>query len=158
MKKISSLIASVLLFAGVSFEEAPTKNIVETALAAPQFSTLVTLVKEAGLVEALSADGPFTLFAPTNSAFGKLPASTIAALKSDKEKLAKVLKYHLVSGSVPASKVVTLSSANTLEGSSVAIDSSGKRVKVNNSSVTKTDIMTSNGIIHVIDTVLIPQS
>lgn len=156
MKKLCSLFVTVLMFAGVAVADAPKKNIVETALDAPQFSTLVSLVQEADLVDALSSDGPFTLFAPTNAAFGKMPAETVSALKKDKKKLAKVLKYHVVSGKVPASQVVTLAGAETLEGSKVEITSNEAGVQVNNSAVTQTDIMTSNGVIHVIDTVLLP--
>lgn len=156
MKKISILLISVLISASVALAGTPQKNIVETAVANEQFSTLVSLVKSAGLVDALSSEGPFTLFAPTNEAFAKLPASTLESLKKDKQKLASILKYHVVSGKVPASKVVALSTANTLEGSAVRIDSSKGGVMIDQASVTSTDIMTSNGIIHVIDKVLLP--
>ena len=136
----------------------PTQNIVQIAASNPQFSTLVSLVKEAGLVKTLSGTGPFTVLAPTNAAFKKVPAATLAALKADPDKLRAVLTYHVIPGKVPASKVVTLNgkSVKTVEGSTVKITVRGKAVKVNNATVTKTDIMATNGVIHVINGVLIP--
>ena len=136
----------------------PTQNIVQIAASNPQFSTLVSLVKEAGLVKTLSGKGPFTVLAPTNAAFKKVPAATLAALKADPDKLRAVLTYHVIPGKVPASKVVTLNgkSVKTVEGSTVKITVRGKAVKVNNATVTKTDIMATNGVIHVIIGVLIP--
>lgn len=136
----------------------PTKNIVQVAASNPQFSTLVSLVKEAGLVKVLSGKGPFTVFAPTNAAFAKVPADTLAALKADPDKLRAVLTYHVVPGNVPASKVVTLNGkrVKTVEGSTVRVMVKGKTVKVNDATVTKTDIKASNGTIHVINSVLIP--
>jgi uncharacterized surface protein with fasciclin (FAS1) repeats len=136
----------------------PTQNIVQIAASNPQFSTLVSLVKEAGLVKTLSGKGPFTVLAPTNAAFKKVPAATLAALKADPDKLRAVLTYHVIPGKVPASKVVTLNgkSVKTVEGSTVKITVKGKAVKVNNATVTKTDIMATNGVIHVINGVLIP--
>ena len=136
----------------------PTQNIVQIAASNPQFSTLVSLVKEAGLVKTLSGKGPFTVLAPTNAAFKKVPAATLAALKADPDKLRAVLTYPVIPGKVPASKVVTLNgkSVKTVEGSTVKITVKGKAVKVNNATVTKTDIMATNGVIHVINGVLIP--
>lgn len=131
-------------------------DIVETAAAAGSFNTLVTAIKAAGLVDALKGEGPFTVFAPTDEAFAKLPDGTIDALLKDKEKLTAILTYHVVSGKVLAKDVVKLSEAKTLQGSKVWIDASNG-VKVNDASVVKTDIMTSNGVIHVIDTVLLPK-
>jgi uncharacterized surface protein with fasciclin (FAS1) repeats len=164
MKIIGKLLALLVAFSSTAYA-GPMKsdmkhsgaqlNIVETAMGNSDFSTLVALVKEAGLVDTLSSEGPFTLFAPTNAAFAKIPAADLIALKNDKAKLASVLTYHVVSGNVPASKVVGLSKATTVQGSSVAI-SSTDGVKVGDANVTKTDIMTSNGVIHIIDTVLIP--
>ena len=138
----------------------PTQNIVQVASSNPQFSTLVSLIKEAGLVKTLSGKGPFTVFAPTNAAFKKVPAETLAALKADPAKLKAVLTYHVVPGTVPASKVVTLSgkSVKTVEGSPVKITVRGKTVRVNNARVTATDIRAKNGVIHVINGVLIPPS
>ena len=138
----------------------PTQNIVQVASSNPQFSTLVSLIKEAGLVKTLSGKGPFTVFAPTNAAFKKVPAETLAALKADPAKLKAVLTYHVVPGTVPASKVVTLNGKNvkTVEGSTVKITVRGKSVKVNDATVTRTDIRAKNGVIHVINGVLIPPS
>ncbi|MBE0565174.1 MAG: fasciclin domain-containing protein [Krumholzibacteria bacterium] len=120
------------------------------------FTTLVAAVKAAGLVEALSAKGPFTVFAPTEEAFAKLPEGTVEALLANPEQLKKVLLYHVVAGSVMAKDVVKLTSAETLGGQRVAIDAKDG-VKVNDANVVKTDIAASNGVVHVIDTVLIPQ-
>ena len=130
-------------------------DIVDTAVAAGNFDTLVTAIKAAGLVETLKGDGPFTVFAPTDEAFAKLPEGTLEALLQDKEKLTAVLTYHVVSGKVMAKDVVKLQSAETVSGKSVTVDTSSG-VKVNNATVVKTDILASNGVIHVIDTVLIP--
>lgn len=130
-------------------------DIVDTAVAAGDFNTLVTAIKAAGLVETLKGDGPFTVFAPTDEAFAKLPQGTIEALLQDKAKLTEILTYHVVSGKVMAKDVVKLQSAKTVNGTSVTVDSSNG-VKVNNATVVKTDILASNGVIHVIDTVLIP--
>ena len=109
-------------------------------------------------MKTLSGKGPFTVLAPTNAAFKKVPAATLAALKADPDKLRAVLTYHVIPGKVPASKVVTLNgkSVKTVEGSTVKITVRGKAVKVNNATVTKTDIMATNGVIHVINGVLIP--
>lgn len=131
------------------------KNIVETAVDAGSFTTLVAAVQAAGLVDVLSGPGPFTVFAPTDEAFAKLPAGTVEALLADKEKLTAILTYHVVPGAVKAADVVKLTSAMTVQGGSLRIDTSDG-VKVNNATVVATDIMASNGVIHVIDTVLIP--
>jgi uncharacterized surface protein with fasciclin (FAS1) repeats len=135
---------------------APSKDIVETAAAAPQFSTLVSLVKKAGLVKALSGNSKLTVFAPTNAAFKKVPKKTLEGLLEDKQALRKVLLYHVVAGGVPASKVVKLTSAKTLEGAKVSISVKGKSVYVDEAKVIKADIGASNGVIHAIDSVLIP--
>ena len=115
-------------------------------------------IKAADLVDALSAAGPYTVFAPTNAAFAALPAGTLDSLlkPENKAKLQAILKYHVVSGDVKAADVVKLSSANTLEGSAVAIAVAGGKVKVNQANVTATDIAASNGTIHVVDAVLLP--
>lgn len=133
------------------------KDIVDTAVAAGSFNTLVAAVKAAGLVETLKGKGPFTVFAPTDEAFAKLPAGTVEALLKDKEKLTKILLYHVVSGNVMAKDVVKLKSAKTVQGSSVKITAKDGKVMVDNANVVKTDIATSNGVIHVIDTVIIPK-
>jgi len=130
-------------------------DIVDTAVNAGSFGTLVAAVKAAGLVETLKGAGPFTLFAPNDEAFAKLPAGTVDSLLKDIPKLKQILTYHVVSGKVMASDVVKLKSATTVQGSDVKIDASNG-VKVNNSSVTTPDVAADNGVIHIIDTVLIP--
>jgi uncharacterized surface protein with fasciclin (FAS1) repeats len=131
------------------------KTIVEIAASSGSFETLVTALKTAGLADALSAEGPFTVFAPTDEAFAKLPAGTIEALLADKEKLTAVLTYHVVAGKVMAKDVMGMTSATTAQGKKVTFDTSNG-VMVNNAKVVKADIVASNGVIHVIDTVLIP--
>ncbi len=134
------------------------KDIVDTAVSAGDFTTLVAAAKAAGLVEALKGDGPLTVFAPTDKAFAKLPKGTVEDLlkPENKEKLATILKYHVVEGKVMAKDVVKLTEAETLAGQAVHIDAA-QGVKINNATVIKADIMTSNGVIHVIDTVLLPK-
>lgn len=131
-------------------------TIVETAIAAGNFNTLVAAVKAAGLVETLSGPGPFTVFAPTDAAFAKLPAGTVESLLKDTTKLASILTYHVVPGKVMAKDVMGLTSAKTVQGGMLKIDTSNG-VKINDAVVTTADIETSNGVIHVIDTVLLPQ-
>ena len=136
------------------------KDIAQVAASSPQFSTLVSLLKKAGLVGALEK-GNYTVFAPTNAAFAKLPKSTLAAVGKNPALLKKVLTYHVVKGKAPAAKVVTLNgkSVKTLEGQSVRISIRGGKVYLNGSTqVTKTDVKASNGVIHVINRVLIPPS
>ncbi|WOD37475.1 fasciclin domain-containing protein [Nodosilinea sp. E11] len=130
-------------------------NIVDTAVSAGSFNTLVAAVKAAGLVDTLKGTGPFTVFAPTDDAFAKLPAGTVDALLKDVPKLKKILTYHVVSGKVMAADVTKMTSATTVEGSDVKIDAS-KGVKINDSTVTTADVAADNGVIHIIDTVLIP--
>jgi uncharacterized surface protein with fasciclin (FAS1) repeats len=137
--------------------QAPGMDIVETAVAAGSFNTLATALKSAGLVDALKGKGPFTVFAPTDAAFAKLPKGTVEALLQDKEKLTAILTYHVVSGEVPASQVVKMTSAGTLNGQNVRIMVKEGKVMVNNATVTQADVEASNGIIHVIDTVLLPE-
>ena len=129
-------------------------NIVQTAVSGG-FETLVTAVDAAGLAGTLADDGPFTVFAPTDEAFAALPAGTLDALLMDTAALTNVLLYHVVSGEVLAADVVTLTSATTLQGGNLSIDTSDG-VKVNGATVVQTDILASNGVIHVIDAVLIP--
>ena len=132
-------------------------TIVDIAAGNPDFSTLVAAVKAAGLVETLSGDGPFTVFAPTNEAFAKLPEGKVDALLADIPTLKKILTYHVVAGKVMAADVVGLDSATTVQGDDVKIDVVDGIVKLNDSAmVTATDLEASNGVIHVIDTVLIP--
>jgi uncharacterized surface protein with fasciclin (FAS1) repeats len=137
---------------------AAQKNLVQTAAAAPQFSTLVRLVKQAGLVSTLSGRTNYTVFAPTNAAFAKVPKRTLNALAHDKAKLKAVLLYHVVKGKVPASKVVKLDSAKTVNGARVMIGVRKGKVYVNDARVTKPDIKASNGIVHQINRVLLPPS
>jgi len=132
------------------------KNIVQTAVAAGQFKTLVSLVKQAGLAGALSGKGPLTVFAPTDAAFAKVPKATLAALAKNKAELKAVLLYHVVKGDVTAAQASMLTSAKTLEGASVPIRVSGTKVYVGGAQVIKADVKASNGIIHVINKVLIP--
>lgn len=146
--------------ADVPGETAKRANIVETAVAAGQFKTLAAALEAAGLVEALTGEGPFTVFAPTDEAFAKLPAGTVESLlkPENKEKLKAILLYHVVSGNVTAKQVMKLNgrTVKTLEGGSVKVRTS-HGVRVDDARVTKTDIHTSNGVIHVIDTVLMPR-
>jgi uncharacterized surface protein with fasciclin (FAS1) repeats len=132
-------------------------DIVDTAVKAGSFNTLVAAVKAAGLVDTLKGAGPFTVFAPTDEAFAKLPNGTVDALLKDIPKLKKILTYHVVSGKVKAADFsLTLKSATTVEGSDVKIDASNGSVKVNDATVSTPDVGADNGVIHVIDTVLIP--
>ncbi len=131
------------------------KDIVDTAVAAGQFNTLAKALTEAGLVETLKGKGPFTVFAPTDEAFAKLPPGTLEALLADKAKLTAVLTYHVVPGKVMASDVIKLTEAKTVQGQTVKIDTMGG-VRVDDANVVKTDILASNGVIHVIDRVILP--
>jgi len=140
---------------GYSKKSDAQADIVGTASAAGSFNTLVSAVKAADLVSTLQGEGPFTVFAPTDAAFAKLPAAQLEALLSDKEALTRVLTYHVVQGRVEAAEVVKLSSVETIEGQPVKIRV-GESVMVNNARIVKTDISTSNGVIHVIDTVMLP--
>ena len=130
-------------------------DIVDTAVGAGSFGTLVTAVQAAGLVETLKSAGPFTVFAPTDEAFAKIPAETLNAVLADKEKLTAILTYHVVAGKVMAADVVNLTSATTVQGGTLKIDATDG-VKVNDATVVTADIECDNGVIHVIDTVLMP--
>jgi uncharacterized surface protein with fasciclin (FAS1) repeats len=138
-------------------EMAAKLDIVDTAVGAGSFNTLVAAVKEAGLVDTLKGAGPFTVFAPTDEAFAKLPPGTVEALLKDKAKLTAILTYHVVAGKVLAKDVAGMTTATTVNGAAVAIDASNG-VKVGGATVIKADIEASNGVIHVIDTVLMPPS
>ena len=156
MAALAVAIAVLALPAGVA-SAAPQKDIVETAAAAPQFSTLVSLVEDAGLVNALSGDAKLTVFAPTDAAFAKVPKKTLNALAADKKLLRKVLLYHVVAGKLSAAKVVKRTGARTLEGSRVEFTvRKGGRVFVNDARVITPDIRASNGIVHAINRVLLP--
>lgn len=134
---------------------AASADIVDTAVAAGSFKTLVAAIEAAGLVDTLKGDGPFTVFAPTDAAFAKLPPGTVEALLADKAKLTAVLTYHVVAGRVTAADVGGLTTATTVQGGALAIDTSAG-VKINDATVVTPDVMASNGVIHVIDTVLLP--
>ena len=131
-------------------------DIVDTAVAAGSFKTLATALQAAGLVDTLKGKGPFTVFAPTDAAFAKLPAGALDSLLKDKAKLTAVLTYHVVSGKVMAGDVVKLKEAKTVQGQSLTVSTTGG-VKVDGANVTKTDIEASNGVIHVIDAVVMPR-
>lgn len=160
-KILFPIFSTLLLVAGSALTaqaaNAPAKgaDIVDTAVAAGSFNTLVKAVQAAGLVETLKGPGPFTVFAPTDEAFAKLPPGALDALLQDKAKLQAVLTYHVVPGKVLAADVVKLKTAKTVQGQSLTVDTS-KGVKVGTANVVKTDVMASNGVIHVIDTVLMP--
>ena len=151
MKKL--LIASLL---GLGALSAQAADIVDTAASAGSFNTLVTAVKAAGLVDTLKGPGPFTVFAPTDAAFAKIPKAQLDALLKDKTALTKVLTYHVVPGKVMAANV-SAGKVKTVQGSELTISTMGG-VKVDNANVVKTDIVTDNGVIHVIDTVIMPKT
>ena len=149
-KLISAVAVSLCLVSAAN-----AKDIVDTAVSAGTFKTLATALQAAGLVETLKGDGPFTVFAPTDAAFAKIPKADLDALLADKEKLAAVLTYHVVPGKVMA-KDVKAGKVKTVQGSSLTVSTMGG-VKVDNAKVTSTDIVADNGVIHVIDTVVIPK-
>lgn len=155
-----SLMAMVAVFPANARAAGNSVDVVETAVAAGQFKTLAAALEAAGLVDALKGNGPFTVFAPTDEAFAKLPAGTVETLlkPENKEKLKAVLLYHVVPGNVTADQVTKLNgrSVKTVQGSSVKVKTS-HGVQVDNAKVTQTDIKASNGVIHVIDTVLMPK-
>jgi uncharacterized surface protein with fasciclin (FAS1) repeats len=154
--RLPVLLAGALALALTSVASAA--DIVDTAVAG-KFNTLVAAVKAAGLVDTLKGPGPFTVFAPTDEAFAKLPAGTLDSLlkPENKAKLQSILTYHVVPGKVMSQDVVKLDSAKTVEGHSIAIKTVDGGVMVNNARVTKADIKASNGVIHVIDTVILPE-
>jgi uncharacterized surface protein with fasciclin (FAS1) repeats len=139
--------------------KAPQKDIVDTAVAAGNFNTLATALRAAGLVDTLKGKGPFTVFAPTDAAFAKLPAGTVEDLlkPENKAKLVSILTYHVVSGAVSSAQVVKMTSAKTVEGQSVRISLKDGGVMIDGAKVVKADVLASNGVIHVIDSVILPQ-
>ena len=153
---ITALLVSPL--AAGSYGKKAQKDIVDTAVAAGSFNTLVAAAQAAGLVDALKADGPITVFAPTDEAFARLPEGTVENLlkPENKDQLIAILTYHVVPGKVDAAKVTTLNSATTLQGEAVAIEVKDGKVFVDNAQVVTADVMASNGIIHVIDQVILP--
>jgi uncharacterized surface protein with fasciclin (FAS1) repeats len=147
---------TLMLSAGAQAQE--KKDIVDTAVAAGSFSTLAKALQAADLVDTLKADGPFTVFAPTDAAFAKLPAGTLNDLlkPENKQKLRRILTYHVVPGRVSSADVVKLQTAKAVSGDTIDIAANGGTVRVDNARVVKTDIAASNGVIHVIDSVIIP--
>jgi uncharacterized surface protein with fasciclin (FAS1) repeats len=150
MKKTALAAALVLAASG-----AQAKDIVDTAVAAGNFKTLAAALNQAGLVQTLKGDGPFTVFAPTDAAFAKVPKADLDALLADKAKLAQVLTYHVVPGKVMA-KDVRAGKVKTVQGSELTVDTGGG-VMVDGAKVVKTDIVADNGVIHVIDSVVLPK-
>ena len=142
--------------AGLRASEPQAKDIVDTAVAAGSFKTLAAALQAAGLVETLKGAGPFTVFAPTDAAFAKIPKDQLDALLKDKAKLTKVLTYHVVPGKVMAADVVKITEAKTVNGATIAVKVDGDTVMINDAKVTTADIAASNGVIHVIDTVILP--
>lgn len=131
------------------------KNLVETAIIAGNFKTLIKVVQEAGLTDVLKTDGPYTIFAPTDEAFSKLPEGTIKSLFKNKEKLTNILTYHVIPSKVMAKDVIGLQKADTVNGKKIKIDTA-HGVKIDNARIIKTDIECTNGVIHVINEVLLP--
>ena len=164
MKRIGILAIAALVAISFTTKEAQAgcgtcdKTIVENAVKIEGFKTLVAAVKAAGLVETLSGEGPFTVFAPTDEAFAKLPKGTVEDLlkPENKDKLVAVLTYHVVPGNVKAKDVVSLKKAKTVQGQNIRINVADGKVKVNQANVVKTDVASSNGVIHVIDKVILP--
>ena len=134
---------------------AATADIIDTAVAAGSFKTLAAAIEAAGLIETLKGPGPFTVFAPTDEAFAKLPPGTVEGLLADKAKLTAILTYHVVAGNVSSSAVAGMTEATSLNGATLKIDTSAG-VKINDATVIKADVAATNGVIHVIDTVLLP--
>jgi len=161
--RLVSLAAAALLLvlstAAYANPKPGSQDIVDTAVAAGSFKTLVAALKAAGLVDTLKGKGPFTVFAPTDDAFAKLPAGTVDELlkPENKQKLIAILTYHVVAGKVTAAQAMKLNSAKTVNGQSLNIATNGGMVMINDATVTKADILCSNGVIHVIDTVLMPK-
>lgn len=156
-----ALAAALLVATGVNAGNYAKKaDIVDTAVAAGDFTTLAAALQAGGLIDTLKSDGPFTVFAPTDEAFAKLPAGTVESLlkPENKDKLVAILTYHVVPGKVKAADVVNLTSASTANGKDVTIRVEGDSVYVNDSRVVATDIAASNGVIHVVDTVILPQT
>jgi uncharacterized surface protein with fasciclin (FAS1) repeats len=157
--RLAAVAATVIgIAAGSASAYAADKDIVDTAVAAGQFKTLAAALTAAGLVDTLKGPGPFTVFAPTDAAFAKLPAGTVDTLlkPESKAKLTAILTYHVVAGKVMAADVVKLKETKTVNGAMVAVKVDGGNVMINNAKVTTADIEASNGVIHVIETVLLP--
>lgn len=152
---VVTALAGVLV--GLTAQAQAPKDIVEVAVAAGSFKTLVAAVQAADLVEVLKRPGPLTVLAPTDDAFAKVPKADLDALMKDKAKLAAVLKYHVLTGNVSAADLKMMKDFGTAHGGRIQISVSGATLKINNAVVIKPDISASNGVIHVIDTVVVPQ-
>ena len=152
------VLALVAMLIGLTFARATNQDIVETAVGAGQFKTLAAALKAADLVGTLKGDGPFTVFAPTDAAFAKLPAGTVENLlkPENKAKLTAILTYHVVPGAVKAEQVTKLDEAKTVNGAMVKVSTDHGKVMINDATVVKPDIAASNGVIHVIDKVILP--
>lgn len=157
MRMKTTLLAAAFSLASLG-AFAADKDIVDTAVGAGQFNTLAAALEAAGLVDTLKGEGPFTVFAPTDEAFAKLPAGTVEGLlkPENKDQLTAILTYHVVPGKVMAADVVGIDEAKTVNGKMIDVQVEGSAVKVNEAAVTATDIVASNGVIHVIDTVILP--
>ncbi|MEJ2203418.1 MAG: fasciclin domain-containing protein [Gemmatimonadota bacterium] len=153
---LAALAAALFVIPTSGEAQMARKDIVTVALEAGSFTTLATALEAAGLVETLRGEGPFTVFAPTDEAFAKLPAGTVEALLQDKEKLTRILTYHVVAGKVTSDEVVNLTEATTVAGIEASIEVKDGEVWVGGAKVTTVDIQASNGIIHVIDRVMLP--
>jgi uncharacterized surface protein with fasciclin (FAS1) repeats len=155
----AAVVAAAIGLAGANVAQAQTRDIVDTAVAAGSFKTLAAALQAAGLVDTLKGPGPFTVFAPTDEAFAKLPAGTVESLlkPENKAKLQRILTYHVVSGKVMAADVVKVKSAKAVSGDTIAVAVNGSSVKVDAANVVTTDIAASNGVIHVIDAVILPK-
>lgn len=156
--KLSKWILSVTAIVAVAGAHAAQKDIVDTAVGAGQFKTLAKLVGQAGLVDTLKGAGPFTVFAPTDKAFSKLPKSLVDRLMKDKKLLTQVLTYHVVAGQVLSTDLSNGLKAKTVQGESINVRIKGKSVRFNSSNLVAADVKASNGVIHVIDTVMLPPS
>ena len=157
VSKIFTFAVAGISMAALSFAKAE-KDIVDTAVGAGQFKTLTKLVTDAGLVDTLKGKGPFTVFAPTDKAFAKLPKSLVQKLTADKKLLTQVLTYHVVSGKVLSTDLSNGLAAKTVQGESIKVHINGKKVTFNKSGLVSADVMATNGVIHVIDTVMLPPS
>ena len=155
--QVAAGLAMAMMLGGSA--QAQGKDIVDTAVAAGQFKTLAAALKAAGLIDTLKGPGPFTVFAPTDEAFAKLPKGTVEELlkPENKAKLTAILTYHVVAGKVMAADVVKVTEAKTVQGGAIAVHTMGGKVMVDKANVVKTDITASNGVIHVIDSVLMPK-
>ena len=155
---VAAVVLSVAA-SGTAAVRAETRDVVDTAIAAGSFKTLAKALDAAGLVTTLKGSGPFTVFAPTDEAFAKLPAGTLETLlkPENKAKLQRILTYHVVSGKVMAADVVTLQSAKAVSGDTITVNARNGVVRVDNATVTKADVTASNGVIHVIDSVILPK-